>query len=234
MHKHAAYITELIGTFFLVFTVGTSVLTGSPLAPLAIGAVLMVMVYAGGHVSGGHYNPSVSIGVLVRRRLTLPDAIAYWVAQVVAALVGAVVTVFVVNPRNVAELHLYGRDLFTALLVEVLFTFALVYVMLNVATSKTNPNNSFYGLAIGFTVAAGAIAVGRISGAAFNPAVTVGVWMMGLLTWYTAVLYIVFQLLAGAVAGAVFLALNPDELPVRPLPEEELTTAPAADRQAEP
>ncbi|MGI5183473.1 MIP/aquaporin family protein [Dactylosporangium sp. CA-152071] len=234
MHKHAAYITEIIGTFFLVFTVGTSVLTGTPLAPLAIGAVLMVMVYAGGHVSGGHYNPSVTTGVLVRRKLALPDAIAYWVAQVVAAVVGAVVTRWVVNPRNIASLQLSGRELFTALLVEVLFTFALVYVMLNVATSKTNPNNSFYGLAIGFTVAAGAIAVGRISGAAFNPAVTVGVWLMGLLTWYTAVLYIVVQLLAGAVAGAVFLALNPDELPARPVPEEELTTVPAADRQAGP
>ena len=220
MHKYAAYVTELIGTFFLVFTVGASVLIGSPLAPLAIGAILMVMIYAGGHISGGHYNPSITMGVLVRRRIEIADAVAYWVAQFVAGVLGALLAHWVVNPRNVAAPDVSGRSLLAALLVEALFTFALVFVMLNVATSKSNPNNSFYGLAIGFTVAAGVIAVGRISGAAFNPAVTVGVTVLGLLHWYTALLYLVVQVLAGAVAGYAFLALNPDELPSRPVPEK--------------
>jgi aquaporin Z len=219
MRKYSAYLTELIGTFFLVFTVGTSVLAGSPLAPLAIGAILMVMVYAGGHISGGHYNPSVTMGVLARRRIMLADAAAYWVAQIVAGLLAAVLVLWVVNPRNVRSLSLSGRALTAAVIVEALFTFALAYVMLNVATSRSNPNNSFYGLAIGFTVAAGAVAVGGISGAMFNPAVALGASVMGLIHWSTAALYIIVEFLAGAVAGFVFLALNPDELPSRPVAE---------------
>lgn len=211
MHKYAAYVTELIGTFFLVFTVGASVLIGSPLAPLAIGAALMVMVYAGGHVSGGHYNPSVTMGVLLRRRIEVADAVAYWVSQVVGGVLGAAVAYWVVNPRRVALLSLSGRSWLAAALAEALFTFALAYVMLNVATSSSNPNNSFYGLAIGFTVTAGIIAVGPISGGMFNPAVVLGALVMGLISWYTAALYLVVQLLAGAVAGVVFLALNPEE-----------------------
>ena len=219
MHKHAAYSTELIGTFFLVFTVGTSLLLGSPLAPVAIGAVYMVMIYAGGHISGGHFNPAVTIGVLVRHRIALADAIAYWVAQVIGGLIGALVAYWVANPRNVASLYVSGRELLSALLVEALFTFALAFVMLNVATSKSNPNNSFYGLAIGFTLATGVIAVGRVSGGTFNPAVAIGVSVMGLIPWYTALFYIVVQLIAGAVAGYAFLALNPDEVPSRPRAE---------------
>src|SRR5256885_257923 len=75
------YTVELIGTFFLVFTVGATVLTSAALAPLAIGAILMVMVYAGGHISGGHYNPAVTLAALVRGRIDLVDAAAYWIVQ---------------------------------------------------------------------------------------------------------------------------------------------------------
>jgi len=129
----------------------------------------------------------------------------------------------VVDPGGVAALHLSGREWIAAVLAEVLFTFALAYVMLNVATSRSNPNNSFYGLAIGFTVAAGAVAVGRISGGMFNPAVAIGALLMGLLPWYTAAVYVVVQLLAGAVAGVVFLALNPDD--AEPLPRPAVDEA---------
>jgi aquaporin Z len=83
-------------------------------------------------------------------------------------------------------------------------------VVLNVATSKDHPNNSFYGLAIGFTVLAGAVAVGGISGAAFNPAVVLGGAVMGLFPW-VALCYLVVQVLAGAAAGFAFRALNPDD-----------------------
>jgi aquaporin Z len=221
MRAYSAYLTELIGTFFLVFTVGASVLTGTPLAPLAIGAILMAMVYAGGHISGGHYNPAVTMAVLIRRRITVADAVAYWVAQIVAGVLGAVLARWVVNVRSAPPLALSGRTLTAALIAEGLFTFALAYVMLSVATSRSHPNNSFYGLAIGFTVAAGAVAAGRVSGAMFNPAVTVGVSVIGLIHWSTAGLYVVVQLLAGAVAGFVFLALSPDER--EPIPSAEAT-----------
>jgi aquaporin Z len=205
------YTVELIGTFFLVFTVATSVLSGSALAPLAIGAALMVMIYAGGHISGGHYNPAVTVAALVRGRIALPDTIGYWVAQLVGGLLAAATARWVVHPAQVTTLTLSGHLLIAAFVVELLFTFALCYVMLNVATSKSHPNNSFYGLAIGFTVLTGAIAVGAISGGAFNPAVTLGGAAIGLFAPPTLWAYLIAQVVAGAAAGLAFLALNPDD-----------------------
>jgi aquaporin Z len=203
-------VVELIGTFFLVFTVGAAVRGGSSLAPLAIGAVLMVMVYAGGHISGGHYNPAVTIAALVRGRIGAGDAIGYWVTQLVAGLLAAVVVRATVSTSQAHPLAPTGHALASALIVEFLYTFALVYVVLNVATSKDHPDNSFYGLAIGFTVLVGAVSVGAISGGAFNPAVVLGGAAMGLFAWST-LLYLVPQLIAGAAAGVVFRALNPTD-----------------------
>ena len=208
------YAVEAIGTFFLVFTVGAAVGSGSPFAPLGIGAVLMVMIYAGGHLSGGHYNPAVTLAVLVRRRIGLRDAAAYWVVQLGAGLLAAVVVRTIVDPTRMAAaatMTLSGRTLLAAFVVELLFTFALCYVVLNVATSKSHPDNSFYGLAIGFTVVAGAFAVGAISGGAFNPAVSLGAAVMGMFAWPTLWVYLVAQVLAGIAAGVTFLALNPDD-----------------------
>ena len=208
------YAVEAIGTFCLVFTVGAAVRSGSPLAPLGIGAVLMVMVYAGGHLSGGHYNPAVTLAVLVRRRISLRDAAAYWMAQIVAGLLAAVAVREIVDPARAgttAMLTLTGHTLSAAFVAEFLFTFALCYVVLNVATSKSHPDNSFYGLAIGFTVVAGAVAVGSISGAAFNPAVTLGAAVMDMFAWPTLWVYLVAQVLAGIAAGVTFLVMNPDD-----------------------
>ncbi|MFD6157386.1 MIP/aquaporin family protein [Nocardia sp. NPDC060256] len=210
----ARYAVELIGTFFLVLTVGTAAGSGSPFAPLAIGAALMVMIYAGGHISGGHYNPAVTLAVLVRHRIGLRTAMGYWTAQLVAGLLAAVVVRWIIDPARVGTtptLTLSGRTVGAAFVVELLFTFALCYVVLNVATSKSHPDNSFYGLAIGFTVVAGAFAVGAISGGAFNPAVTVGAAVLGMFAWPTLWVYLAAQLIAGAGAGAVFRALNPDD-----------------------
>ena len=205
------YVAEFIGTFGLVFTVGCAVLTRSALAPLAIGAALMVFVYAGGHISGGHYNPAVSLAAFMRGRLSRRDLIPYWVAQLVAALIAAVLARFVVNPRSVTALSLHGHGIAAALLAEFLFTFALAYVVLNVATSKDHPGNSFYGLAIGFTVFVGVAAVGSISGGAFNPAVALGASVMGLFSWSDIWIYLVADLAGGAVAALTFLYLNPGD-----------------------
>lgn len=205
------YLTEFIGTFFLVFTIGCTVLGKVPLAPSAIGATLMVMVYAGGHISGGHYNPAVTLAVLTRGRITLADAVPYWIAQVAGGLLAALAARLVVNPDKVAALSPSGRTLWAAMLAEALFTFALAYVVLNVATSRDHPDNGFYGLAIGFTVMAGAFAVGGISGGAFNPAVALGAATMGLFAWSKIWLWLVATLLGGAAAGGVFLYLNPDD-----------------------
>ena len=207
------YAVEAIGTFFLVFTVGAAVGSRSSLAPLAIGAALMVMVYAGGHISGGHYNPAVTLAALVRRRIGLADAVGYWIAQFVAGIVAALVVHAVVHPVQAAitTTTLAGRTMLAAFVVELLFTFALCYVVLNVATSKDHPNNSFYGLAIGFTLVAGAVAVGGISGGAFNPAVSLGAAVMGMFAWPTLWVYLLAQVIAGAAAGGGFLVLNPKD-----------------------
>jgi aquaporin Z len=205
------YAVELIGTFFLVFTVGTAVASGSTLAPLAIGSCLMVMVYAGGHVSGGHYNPAVTMAALVRGRIAPIDAVGYWIAQVIAAFIAALIVRGIVNAGAVPTLHPSGHALVATIVVELLFTFALAWVVLNVATSKDHPNNSFYGLAIGFTVAVGAVAVGGISGGVFNPAVAIGGATMGYFAWSTIWIYLLVELLAGAVAGVVFRAINSDD-----------------------
>jgi aquaporin Z len=201
---------ELIGTFFLVFTVGMAVATAGTLAPLAIGGALMVMVFAGGHVSGGHYNPAVSIAVLLRRKLTSSECAGYVVAQLVAAAAAAgVVALLGYAPKAPMAVAGTGK----MLIVEFLFTFALCYVVLNVATTKGTEGNSFYGLAIGFTVAVGAFAVGSVSGGAFNPAVAFGATVMGLFAWSHIWIYLVANVLGGTAAALVFRLTEPDEMP---------------------
>lgn len=226
------YVTEFIGTFGLVFTVGCAVLSGSDLAPLAIGAALMVMVYAGGHISGGHYNPAVTLGVLLRGRMPTGDVLPYWVAQLFAAFIAAWLARFVMNPHGVPTAYLgSAHKIVAALLAEFIFTFALVYVVLNVATSKDQPNNSFFGLAIGFTAATGAFAVGSVSGGAFNPAVAFGAMLIGLINWTNFWIYLAAELLGGAVAAVAFRYLNPHDTEggVLPkLPRISPTTKPAA------
>src|SRR6266704_2446548 len=205
------YAVEAIGAFFLTFAVGVSVLSGSVFTPLAAGATLMVMIYAGGHISGGHYNPAVTLAVLVRGRIGIRDAVAYWIAQVAGGLIAGMLARAVVNPATVKTLTLTGHAEAAAAVVEVLITFALCYVVLNVATSKDQPGNQFFGLAIGFTVAAGAFAVGGISGGLFNPAVTLGGATAGLFAWSTIWVYLVVQLGAGVAAALAFRALNPSD-----------------------
>jgi aquaporin Z len=201
---------EFIGTFFLVFTVGMAVATAGHFAPLAIGGVLMVMVFAGGHVSGGHYNPAVSLAVLLRRKMLLNECAAYVVAQVLAALVAAaIVAILGYTPKSAVPVAGAGK----MLIVEFLFTFALAYVVLNVATATETDGNSFYGLAIGFTVATGAFAVGSVSGGAFNPAVAVGATVMGLFTWGHIWIYLVANFAGGAVAALAFWLTHPADEP---------------------
>jgi aquaporin Z len=202
---------ELIGTFFLVFTVGAATYSGSPLAPIAIGSALMVMVYAGGHISGGHFNPAVTMAVLVRGRIGFGEAVGYWITQFAAGVIAAEVVRGVIAPPAGGALTLPGNALGAAFVVELLFTFALAYVVVNVATSKDHPQNSFYGLAIGFTIMIGAVAVGGISGGAFNPAVALGAGVMGLFAWPTWWIYPVAEFVGGAVAGLAFRVLNPDD-----------------------
>src|SRR5438046_5818512 len=203
------YITEFIGTFFLVLTVGcTGIGAGAGvIAPLAIGAVLMVMVFAGGHISGGHYNPAVTLGVLIRGKVKPADVVPYWIAQFVAAAVAAFLVIKVL--RLGAPVTAIAPKMGPALLAEFLFTFALVYVVLSTATAEGTSGNSSYGLALGMTVMTGAFAVGDISGGAFNPAVTLGISVLGISPWSNIWIYLVANLLAAVVAAVVFDMINP-------------------------
>jgi aquaporin Z len=203
------YIAEFIGTFFLVLTIGcTGIGAGAGvIAPLAIGAALMVMVFAGGHISGAHYNPAVTLGVLIRGKLKVADAAPYILAQVVgAALAATVVLKFLRAGVDVSPITIKTGPAFLA---EFLFTFALVYVVLNAATAEGTSGNSFYGLAIGMTVMTGAFAVGDISGGAFNPAVAIGISMLGVSTWSNLWIYLAANFSAAIVAGFIFNLINP-------------------------
>lgn len=194
-------IVEFIGTFFLVTTIGLTVMNQSlaTTAPIAIGAVLMVMVYAGGHISGAHYNPAVSTAVLIRGKITPAQFVSYIVAQILGAIAAAAVVITLKGNATPVTINLTH-----ALIAEGLFTFALAYVVLNVATAPANEGNSFYGLAIGFTVLSAAYAVGNISGAALNPAVVIGATVIGLLPVSVALPYILVNLVAGGLAAVVF------------------------------
>ena len=206
----AKYLTEFIGTFFLVSTIGYTVIApgAGDMAPLAIGAALMVMIYAGGHVSGGHYNPAVTLAVFLRGRCPAKDVLPYMATQIVAALAAAAVASFL-RPGFVATA--ITADAPRVLAAELLYTFALAYVVLNVATAKGTQGNSFYGLAIGFTVLVGAFSVGDISGGAFNPAVAVGAASLGFVTWPTVWTHIVADFAGGALAAVTFKILNPED-----------------------
>jgi aquaporin Z len=204
------YLAEFIGTFFLVLTIGCTVIGqgAGPLAPLAIGSALMVMIFAGGHISGGHFNPAVTLGVWLRGKCETKDVAPYMIFQVVGAVLAALVVKFMKGGVAITPLRPATGP---ALVAEFLFTFALVYVVLNVATAKRTAGNSFYGLAIGFTVLVGAFSVGNISGGAFNPAVAAGISVMGLSSWANIWIYLVAEFAGAGVAAGAFKALNPAE-----------------------
>ncbi len=200
------YITEFIGTFFLVLTITLSVITQQPMAPLAIGGMLMVMVFMGGHISGAHYNPAVSLAVFLRGALPATEILPYVAAQTLGGLAAAFLGNFIAG-GSVAIAPGENAPLLAAILVEFLFTFGLALTVLNVATAKGTKNNSFYGLAIGFMVMCGAFAGGSISGGAFNPAVGIGLSAAALFentggSW--VLLYIFPPLFGGALAAHVF------------------------------
>jgi aquaporin Z len=168
-----AYVTEFIGIYFFVLTIGFTVLGGTPFAGLAIGASLMVMVYMGGHISGAHYNPAVSVACAMRKKLPWSEVPPYIAAQLAGA-VAAALTVRGILGQTFTIAPAEGIGAAAAIAIEALYTFALCLVVLNVATIQKTKGNSFYGLAIGFTIVVGVYAGGPLSGGAFNPGVGFG------------------------------------------------------------
>jgi len=200
---------EFIGMFIFMFTVGmaTNKAGAGALAPLAIGSVLMVMVFAGGHVSGGHFNPAVSAAVFLRGRMASNEFGAYLVVQFVAAVIAGLLVRYVGG----REAHQVVASSGKMLIAEFIFTFALAWVVLHVATARGTEGNSFYGLAIGFAVVVGAFAVGGISGGAFNPAIAVGAMVTGLFKWANIWIYLIADFLGAAAAAFAFFYVLPAE-----------------------
>ena len=195
------YLFEFIGTFFLVMTIG---LTGNP---LAIGIMLAVLVYMGGHISGAHYNPAVTISIYLKKLISKEVAIKYILVQIAASTFASAVIYFLtqdllkVAPSETAKIP-------QIIISEFLFTFLLVLVILNVATNKKTEGNSYYGLAIGFTVMASAYCVGGISGGAFNPAVGLGPEITSFLitkdiNLFNSLIYLIVPTFGGIIAYIV-------------------------------
>jgi len=212
----ARLLTEFVGTFVFLTVIALSGPAG-PLAPLVIGLALAAMVYMGGHVSGAHYNPAVTFALFLRGVITPPMMGLYWVTQLAAGML-AFWFAFSLTGHSGGIHPGTGVLWYSAVAAELVFTAALVLVVLNVAATKETAGNSYYGLAIGFTVAAGAFAVGPISGAAFNPAVAFGATAGAALFqhggWSDLWIYLAGPLLGAAVgAGIHILQARPGPVP---------------------
>lgn len=221
--------TEFVGTFLFLFVIALVGPSGSPLTPIAIGGALMALVYMGGHRSGAHYNPAVSLALFLQRKITASEFGAYVVAQIVAGILAFALGYEVVG-KGVAIVPGTGHSALVALAIEAVFAFMLVLVVMNAAASRKTEGNSFYGLAIGITIVAAAIAGGPVSGGAFNPAVgigaTVAAAMHGGATGYVWIP--VVGPLLGAVLASFFWAAQEkaDPLPI-PHPSAEAIDQPA-------
>lgn len=210
-----SYTVEFIGTFFLVFTVGCILLLGGDgvINAIAIGFALMIMVYAGGPVSGGHYNPAVSLAAVIRKSLPASELIPYVIAQ----LLGATAAVMIVNhfSGHIANFEGCAFNMWPMVTGEFLFTFALCYVVLMTATNRETRGNSYFGLAIGATVTVGIFAVGSVlCYGAFNPAVAMALGMMNIACWQSVFVTIVTNLAAGAIAAFLYNFTAPDKIEI--------------------
>lgn len=196
-----AYIIELVGTFFLATAIAFTK------DPLIIGAVLVSMIYMGGYISGGHYNPAVSLGFFLRGKLTPKELGNYVLFQVLGALLAAVVYVTVIGQRFVPQPDV-AATLYAVILLESLFAFALVFVALHTTSSKSVIPNQYYGLAIGLTLLVGVSVAGRITGGLFNPAVALGAALANLKDFgpylSTLLWYIIAPCIGAVVATLVY------------------------------
>ena len=202
------YLVEFIGTFFWVLTVvlATNNSGIAPMAPLAIGSMVMALIFAGGHISGGHYNPAVTLAMMMRGKIETNEAAVFMIVQVLGGAVAAAIGAYLHGCSGEAVIALHSNhDPMCSLIAEFLGTFALTYVVLNVSTTSSNSGNSHYGLAIGFTLMAAAYALGSISGGVFNPAVAIGATIAGMYAAGDLWIYLVGVFAGGAAAATVFV-----------------------------
>lgn len=210
-------IAEFVGTYFLYLIIGMCVTPegAGAFTPLAVGIGLAALVYSCGHISKAHFNPATTVTYLSAGTHPKKEFLPF-VAVIVLGAVAAAFSISILNPEGLAKVTAIEINLPRVLFAEFVFTFALMWVILNVAIAKGTKGNPFYGIAIGAIVTGGAYAVGPISFAAFNPAVTLALCINGFIAWDVFVIYVITQCLAAAVAGFLFRSMkitNPEEFP---------------------
>jgi len=211
----ARYASEFVGTFLLIFTVGCNVITGQPVwGGVSIACVLTVAIYALGKSSGGNFNPAVSLALGLAGKMEWAEVGIYMAVQFVAGMAAAFAYVGMFGMHLAFNLAPgKGHTWWQACLVELIYTFMLCFVVLNVAASKKHAGkNQFYGLAIGFVVVAGAYGAGTVSGGCFNPAVAMGLDTASFwIGFQYGPMYLVFEFLGAAIAAFLFKVCRPEE-----------------------
>ncbi|MGQ0572731.1 MAG: aquaporin [Pseudonocardia sp.] len=201
------YVVEFVGTFLLVVVIGAVVLAESPQAPLAIGAAVAALVYTGYHISGGQYNPVVTLAAFVRGVLPVREIAPYCAAQLLGGGLGAVVASLLVPDGARPGVALSGDAIATTVVGELVFTFALIWVVLHTATVASTSGNSYYALAIAAMVVAGILAVG-LYGGVVNPVVAISLAIMGVLSWSTVWVWVLAEIAAAVLAARLFVYTN--------------------------
>lgn len=192
------YLIEFLWTMFLVLTIALSTKSWTDFAPFAIASVLILLIYAGAHISWANYNPAVSFWLFLSWKLSQKDMINYILSQVVWAFIWAVVGYIILWSSNQLVVSPASWvDMWSWVLAEFLFTFLLVFTVLQVATSKKIQNNQYFGLAIWLVVLVWAISVWKISWWAFNPAVAFWPQLFDVFVGWSSINNILWYLLAG-------------------------------------
>ncbi|WP_051469004.1 aquaporin [Mycolicibacterium tusciae] len=204
-------VAEVIGTFTLVSVAGAAVLSRYPLPALGLAVVLMMLIYAVGHFTGGHLNAAVTLAVLTRRRIGLRAAVVHWLAQFGGGMLAAVMVREIIDPARVivaAELTVSDRTLIAVFVAELTFAFALTYAVLGFATSAEPAPGSASDLAVGGGVLVGAIGLAALSTGALHAATALHYLAAGVFTWPTVWVFLVGQTLSGFFAGIAFLTFG--------------------------
>jgi aquaporin Z len=210
------YIAELIGTFFFALTIFMAIYSkvSADLQPLAMGATFIAMIYAMGHVTGAHFNPAVSLAMFIRNKISWQDMSFYIIAQILGGILAAYITLFLISGKPLVAPIASPPQFFAisqAILAELLGTFALVWVILTMASAKALEGNYFYGFAIGLTVIGMGYALGSVSSGIFNPAIAIGARFAQLGAWSNLWIYLVACPTGGALAAFAYKYLSGED-----------------------
>jgi len=212
----ARLVSEFIGTFYLVLTVGLNVLGGSPAPVFSIAAALMCMIYSLGNCSGAHFNPAVTVAILLSGREKIPpvEAAAYMGAQIAGGVIAAFTYALMEHGKSFPLGPGAGHNWIGVSIAEIIYTFVLCFVVLNVATIKEGALSQYFGLAIASCVTAGGYAIGAVSGGSLNPAVSIGISSSMILNggiFYKCLIYSALELVGAGLAAGCFMVVRPSE-----------------------